>query len=155
MHNLPPYLTMQKIGFAEALDIIIAQDPRFDREAYIFLRDALDFTIKQLKKNKEDVSRHVSPPQLLDGVRQFALKEFGPMAPTVLDYWGISSCRDIGQMVFHLVEAGAFGRTESDSLSDFDHGFDFHEAFVVPFLPPPMPAQDEAHTISQNPLFTP
>ena len=67
---------MQKIGFAEALDIIVAKDPRYDHEAYVFLRDALDFTIKQLKKNKEDISRHVSPPQLLDGVRQFAIKEF-------------------------------------------------------------------------------
>ena len=31
---------MQKIGFAEALDSIVAADPRYSREAYIFLRDA-------------------------------------------------------------------------------------------------------------------
>ena len=54
------------------------------------------------------------------------LEELGPMAPTVLNYWGIGSCNDIGRMVFHLVEAGAFGRTENDALSDFDHAFDFH-----------------------------
>jgi len=135
MHNLPPYLTMQKIGFAEALDIIIAQDPRFDREAYIFLRDALDFTIKQLKKNKEDVSRHVSPPQLLDGVRQFALKEFGPMVLTVFSYWGVRNCEDIGEMVFNLIRIGIFGKTETDTIEQFRNCYDFEEAFIAPFRP--------------------
>jgi hypothetical protein len=33
---------MQKIGFAEALDSIVATDKRYSREAYVFLRDALD-----------------------------------------------------------------------------------------------------------------
>jgi hypothetical protein len=43
---------MQKIGFAEALDSIVGSDPRYQREAYIFLRDALDFTTKAQKKAK-------------------------------------------------------------------------------------------------------
>jgi len=127
---------MQKIGFAEALDRIVAQDPRFDREAYVFLRDALDFTVKQLKKNKEEnVARHVTPQQLLEGVRQFALKEFGPMSLTVLDYWGVRSCADVGEIVFNLIRNDVFGKTESDSIEQFRAGYDFHEAFVAPFLP--------------------
>ncbi|MEI8340527.1 MAG: Minf_1886 family protein [Verrucomicrobiota bacterium] len=126
---------MQKIGFAEALEIIIAEDPRYDREAYIFLRDALDFTIKQLKKSKEDVSRHVSPPQLLDGVRQYAIKEFGPMVPTVFSYWGVQNCGDIGEMVFNLIRIGIFGKTETDTIDQFRNYYDFEEAFVVPFRP--------------------
>ena len=43
---------MQKIGFAEALDSIVANDARYARDAYVFLRDALDFTTKQQKKSK-------------------------------------------------------------------------------------------------------
>ena len=43
---------MQKIGFAEALDSIVATDNRYSRGAYIFLRDALDYTTKQQKKTK-------------------------------------------------------------------------------------------------------
>lgn len=126
---------MQKIGFAEALDRIIAQDPRFDREAYVFLRDALDFTVKQLKKNKEEIARHVTPQQLLDGVRQFALKEFGPMSLTVLNYWRVRNCGDLGEIVFNLIRTGIFGKTESDSIEQFRSGYDFHEAFAAPFLP--------------------
>jgi hypothetical protein len=45
--------SMQKIGFAEALDSIVASDPRYQRDAYVFLRDALDFTTKQQKKVRE------------------------------------------------------------------------------------------------------
>jgi len=126
---------MQKIGFAEALDSIVASDPRYQREAYIFLRDALDFTTKQQKKAKGTTVRHVSGPELLEGVRQYALKEFGPMVVTVFENWGIRSCEDIGHMVFNLIGAGIFGKTDQDSIEDFKAVYDFRDAFVKPYTP--------------------
>jgi uncharacterized repeat protein (TIGR04138 family) len=129
------FLFMQKIGFAEALDSIVASDPRYHRDAYIFLRDALDFTTKQQKKIKGTSVRHVSGPELLEGVRQYALKEFGPMVPTVFDSWGISRCEDVGHMVFNLIGSGIFGKTEQDSIEDFRDVYDFDEAFVKPYAP--------------------
>jgi uncharacterized repeat protein (TIGR04138 family) len=126
---------MQKIGFAEALESVVSSDPRYQRDGYIFLRDALDFTTKQQKKVKGVSVRHVSGPELLDGVRQYALKEFGPMVMTVFDSWGIHSCEDIGHMVFNLIGAGVFGKTEQDSIEDFKNVYGFEEAFVKPFAP--------------------
>ena len=126
---------MQKIGFAEALDSILSSDPRYQREAYVFLRDALDFTTKQQKKVKGVSVRHVTGPELLDGVRQYALKEFGPMVMTVFESWGLRSCEDIGNTVFNLIGAGIFGKTEEDSIEDFKNVYDFQEAFVKPFAP--------------------
>jgi len=126
---------MQKIGFAEALDSIVATDQRYHRDAYVFLRDALDYTTKQQKKSKGATVRHVAGPELLEGVRLYALKEFGPMALTVFSYWGVERCEDIGQMVFNLIGAGIFGKTEQDSLEDFKSVYTFHDAFVQPFLP--------------------
>jgi len=126
---------MQKIGFAEALESVVTNDPRYQREAYVFLRDALDFTTKQQKKVKGVTVRHVSGPELLDGVRRYALKEFGPMVMTVFDSWGIRSCEDVGNIVFNLIGAGVFGKTEEDSIEDFKNVYDFHEAFVKPFSP--------------------
>jgi uncharacterized repeat protein (TIGR04138 family) len=126
---------MQKIGFAEALDSIVASDPRYQREAYIFLRDALDFTTKQQKKAKGTTVRHVSGPELLEGVRQYALKEFGPMVVTVFENWGIRSCEDIGHMVFNLIGAGIFGKTDQDSIEDFKAVYDFQDAFMKPYAP--------------------
>jgi uncharacterized repeat protein (TIGR04138 family) len=140
---------MQKIGFTEALDSIVASDPRYQRDAYIFLRDALDYTTKQQKKIKGATVRHVAGPELLEGVRQYALKEFGPMTLSVFSFWGIQRCEDIGHMVFNLIGAGIFGKTEEDSMEDFKEVYDFHEAFVKPFepqtqssrnLPPNLPA---------------
>ena len=141
---------MQKIGFAEALDSIVQADRRYHRDAYVFLRDALDYTTKQQKKSKGAAVRHVAGPELLEGVRLYALKEFGPMALTVFSYWGIERCEDIGCMVFNLIGAGIFGKTEKDSLDDFKSVYSFQEAFVTPFrpevkmvppqLPPALPA---------------
>ena len=133
---------MQKIGFAEALDSIVASDPRYARAAYVFLRDALDFTTKQQKKIKGSTVRHVAGPELLEGVRQYALKEFGPMVMSVFSFWGIHCCEDIGNMVFNLIGAGIFGKTEEDSIEDFKSVYDFEEAFVRPFAPAkPLPAK--------------
>src|ERR1700756_3086743 len=126
---------MQKIGFAEALDSIVSSDPRYERDAYVFLRDALDFTTKQQKKAKGTSVRHVSGPELLEGIRQYALKEFGPMVMTVFDSWGIRSSEDVGHMVFNLINAGIFGKTDQDSIEDFKNVYDFQDAFVKPFAP--------------------
>src|ERR671929_402033 len=126
---------MQKIGFAEALDSIVAGDPRYQREAYVFLRDALDFTTKQQKKLKGTTVRHVAGPELLEGVRQYALKEFGPMVTTVFTYWGVRTTEDIGHMVFNLIGAGIFGKTDEDSIDDFKNVYDFGDVFVKPFAP--------------------
>lgn len=125
---------MQKLDFGEKLEDIVKQDLRYDREAYLFLRDALDFTIKIRRKAKE-IDQHVTGQQLLDGIRQYALKQFGPMVPTVFEYWGVSCGSDFGEMVFSFIRAGIFGKTEADSIDDFKGGYSFHDAFVAPFLP--------------------
>ena len=125
---------MQKLDFSEKLEDIVRQDSRYDREAYLFLRDALDFTIKARKKAKE-IDQHVTGQQLLDGIRQYALKQFGPMVPTVFEYWGVRRGADFGEMVFNFIRVGIFGKTDTDSIDDFKGGYTFHDAFVAPFLP--------------------
>ncbi len=57
------------------------------------------------------------------------------MALTVFSYWGINRCQDVGHMVFNLIGAGIFGKTEQDSIEDFKAVYDFNEAFVQPYLP--------------------
>lgn len=126
---------MQKIDFASAVELIVSENPKFDRDAYFFVKDALEFTVDQTKKNKDRRSSHVSGRQLLEGIREYALKYFGPMVPTVFETWGITSCEHFGEMVYLLIEKGIFGKSEQDSLSDFSGVYTFHDAFVVPYLP--------------------
>lgn len=126
---------MHEATFEEGLSVILAKDSRFHREAYLFLRDALDFTQKAITRNNKGQPRHVTGQELLAGIREFALSQFGPMTITVLEEWGIRSCQDFGELVFNMVDAGLLAKTEKDTRDDFHGGYDFSEAFRKPFLP--------------------
>ncbi len=111
-------------------------DKRYGVGAYVFVRMALDFTVKRAcAKDPRRTERHVSAAELLEGVRDFALETFGPMAMTLFEEWGVRSTEDIGQIVFNMIRAQALRKTDEDKLEDFANGFDFHQEFVAPFLP--------------------
>ena len=126
---------MQEVNFDEALDLILAKDARFHRDAYLFMREALDFTQKLVGRENQGKVRHVTGQELLDGLRQYALQQFGPMTTTVFDEWGIRNCQNFGEIVFNMVEIGLLARTEKDSRDDFQNGYDFGDAFRKPFWP--------------------
>jgi uncharacterized repeat protein (TIGR04138 family) len=124
---------MNDTAFQEGVEAICAKDPRYPADAYYFLREALDFTVKSLKKSGTGADRHVSGRELLEGWRQCALQEFGPLTLTVLHAWGVRRTEDVGELVFNLVESGRLGKTDKDSRADFAAGYDFDEAFAKPY----------------------
>jgi uncharacterized repeat protein (TIGR04138 family) len=126
---------MQEVSFEEALARVAAKDPRYHREAYLFVREALDHTQKTIGKDPRGRIRHVTGQELLAGIREFALQQFGPMAKTVLEEWGVRCCPDFGEIVFNMIEVGWLAKTEKDSRADFAGDYDFDEAFRQPFLP--------------------
>ena len=111
------------------LSRIVEKDPRFKPVAYEFLFDSLEFTRNRLAKERGSKVKHVSGPELLEGVRLLALESFGRLALTVLNQWGIYSTSDIGDMVFNVIESGEMEQTDEDSRADFDKVYDFDEAF--------------------------
>jgi uncharacterized repeat protein (TIGR04138 family) len=129
---------MQNPDFSEIVAQICKEDTRYDRKAYDFVRLGLEHTVKELRKRdaaRAERSRHVSGPELLDGLRAYALEQFGPLSKTVLNEWGITTCADFGEIVFNLIEYNVFSKTENDRREDFAGVFDFEEAFVKPFQP--------------------
>jgi len=126
---------MQELTFESTLALILAKDPRYQRDAYLFVKDALDHTQKLVLKENKSELRHVSGQELLGGIREYALTQFGPMTQMVFEEWGIMRCEDFGEIVFNMVEIGLLGKTEQDRREDFANGYDFHEAFRKPFLP--------------------
>jgi uncharacterized repeat protein (TIGR04138 family) len=126
---------MQSAQFEESVAQILQRDSRYDGLAYFFLKDALDFTLKRVIETGGKQGRHVSGKELLEGFRDHALEQFGPMAATLLDEWGINEGRDVGNMVFRLIEEQVFGKQDSDKPEDFDSLFDFDKEFRAPFLP--------------------
>lgn len=126
---------MTKVPFDQSVRKAIARDSRYAADAYAFLRDSLDHTIRTAQKGRAREAGHVSGPELCKGLRDYAIQRSGPMVPTIFEAWGIRTTRDIGEMVFNLIEAGAFSKSDSDSPEDFDNVYDFKDAFVKPFLP--------------------
>ena len=129
---------MQDPDFTEIVGLICKEDSRFDRKAYEFIRLGLDHAVKELKKkdtSRAVRSRHVSGPELIEGLRVYALEQYGPLAKTVLNSWGIKRCTDFGEIVFNLIEYNVFSKTDNDRREDFTDLYTFDEAFVKPFLP--------------------
>jgi uncharacterized repeat protein (TIGR04138 family) len=127
---------MHETSFEEIVDKIVARDPRYGTDAYHFLRAALDHTQKRTGKlPKKNEIRHVTGQGLLQGIRDYALAQYGPMTMTVFESWGIRGCEDFGEIVFIMVESKLLAKTERDSRDDFKSGYDFPEAFRKPFLP--------------------
>jgi len=136
-------LTMHEVSFEEALKRIQAKDNRYDREAYTFVREALDQTQRNIARERRGKMRHISGQELLSGIRDHALAQFGPMTMDLFQEWGIRCCEDFGEIVFNMVEAGWLAKTEKDSRADFAGGYDFFETFRKPFLPPSKQVQKE------------
>jgi len=112
------------------------QDERYAPQAYYFVLDALDYASERLGRNKgtgED--RHVSVAELLEGVRLYALEEFGALARVVLERFGIYGTEDIGEIVFGMVNASLLNSQESDTREDFADVYDFKKVFEENYTP--------------------
>lgn len=107
-----------------ALLKVIDRDKRYDPESYSLVMSALDFTTRKLSRRG-----HVSADELLEGIKEYTIEQFGPMSRIVLEHWGIKSTNDFGEIVFNMIDVGMLGKTESDSKEDFDNRFDFKDAF--------------------------
>lgn len=94
-------------------------------EAYLFVYQSIDTAQRRVGEK-----RHVTPKELLEGFRALAEETFGPLALMVFRTWGLSDTRDVGQMVFDMVERGLMTKTEEDQLEDFAGAWELSEAFA-------------------------
>lgn len=116
---------------AEKFRLLLKNDPRYEPEAYNFVYDALDFTLKNVVNPRTRSNQHVTGQELLEGVRRHAIQEFGCLARMVLESWGLRSTSDIGEIVFNLVEYDLMGKQDSDDRIDFLDVYSFDDAFDV------------------------
>jgi uncharacterized repeat protein (TIGR04138 family) len=107
----------------ELLDAILSRDRRYAREAYVFVSEALQFTVQKAGR-----MGHVSGRELCEGLCDYALSQFGLLARTVLETWGVRQSEDVGEIVFNLVDVGLLRKTDEDRREDFAGGVDFREA---------------------------
>src|SRR5947209_12143457 len=97
---------MEVIVFQKVVEEIRAKDARYHPAAYICVHEALACTQGALAKARGREVYQVTVQELLEGLREWGLALFGPMTPMVFEHWGVHTCRDLGEIVFNLVESG-------------------------------------------------
>lgn len=106
---------------------------KYHPDAYQFLFAALRHAQRKYNRVPADEAgeqeAHVTGRELLEGVRELALQQFGLLAAHVFDHWGIHVTADFGRMVFELIDRGEMKRTEQDQFGDFLDVYDFEDAF--------------------------
>lgn len=127
---------------------ILQEDRRYKPEAYQFLREALSYAQDVLKLGPQELEekpvvgkrgkaakaeRHLTGQQLCEAIRLFAISQYGRMAKAVLNSWGLRSTSDFGEVVYNLIKVGVMKNSENDRREDFNHCYDFDEAFIQGF----------------------
>jgi uncharacterized repeat protein (TIGR04138 family) len=110
------------------MDRLRRRYPSYAETAYLFILSALHFSIERLGE-----PRHITGQELAEGCRDLALQRWGLMARSVLEYWGITCTRDLGEIVFALVDLGVLVKQDDDLIENFDGVYDFGEAFEVSY----------------------
>lgn len=112
------------------------KDPRYARNAYLFAFQSLDYTLRdkmgltdEVMAEMEENERHLSAEQLLLGMRDCAVEQFGFLAKDVWESWGIRTTEDWGNVVFNLIEASLMRASDDDKREDFQGVFDLQQAF--------------------------
>ena len=134
---------------------LLKEDRRYAFEAYVFVFEALGYAQNVLSMGTETATepaeqpqpeseeetateRHVSGQELCEAIRRFAIDQYGYMAKTVLNSWGIHCTGDFGEIVFNLIRIEQMRKTAHDCREDFDDVYDFDTAFQQDFrITPP------------------
>ncbi len=127
--DIGPGLAMEPKALLE-IENLAEHDGRYKSEAYLFVYDALEYTVQKLGKNALTKERqHISGRDLLLGISEYSADQFGPLTRSVFAHWGIEQTRDFGEIVFNLVGAKLLRKTDEDRLEDFVDVYDFAEEF--------------------------
>jgi len=103
------------------------QHGTYQVEAYAFVGEGLRHASKEHARRVSVSTEHLAAEELIAGVLDLAASRYGLLARMVLRSWGLRRSEDIGQITFHLIDCGIFGKQPSDRLEDFDNGPDFAE----------------------------
>ena len=117
---------------SKTIEQIIHEDGRYPLQAVQLVREGLNCTVETLHPDADPATpqrRHVTGPELCLGLRALARDRWGLMARMVLQHWNITGTRDFGEIVFLLVDHGWMRREPHDRIEDFDHVYDFTQAF--------------------------
>ncbi len=119
---------------------LLQQDQRYKLEAYQFVREALQYAQEVLSMPAQKTAsagskeeHHLTGQQLCEAIRVYAVEQYGYLAQTVLNSWGIKTTGDFGEIVYNLIRIKEMRKSKSDRREDFDGQYDFDSAFQPVF----------------------
>jgi uncharacterized repeat protein (TIGR04138 family) len=117
-------------GPVKSLQEVVEAVGVYPPEAYVFVQQGLGYTVEKIHQATDpEASHHVGGRELCEGLREFALKQWGLLARLVLARWSITTTMDFGRIVFAMVEHDLLQKTEEDQVEDFRQVYDFGAAF--------------------------
>ena len=118
-------------NFIEIVERIVEHDVRYRPGAYEFMNEAVAYTVRRLQRETlSRKERHVSGGELIQGVAEYAVQQFGPLDWEVLKDWGLVSGTSIGDVVFNMIDNGLLTASENDSREDFNRVPDLKELLI-------------------------
>ena len=121
---------------------LLRRDRRYHRDAYFFVFEALRYAQEHMglgqpssASSEDEPERHVTGQQLCEAIRRYAVQQYGLMAKSVLNEWGVRSTGDFGEIVFNLIDIGQMRKTENDRREDFENVFNFDDGLRDAFVP--------------------
>lgn len=130
--------------------LLVQRDKRYTVDAYLFVLEALTYAQETLgmgeetgeadrdaasdassrpRKRRKRAEQHLTGQQLCEAARRYALDQYGYLAKTVLGSWGVVSTRDLGEIVFNMIDIGQMRKTRKDRREDFHDVYDFEDVF--------------------------
>lgn len=112
-----------------SIEELAREDRRYPPGAYLLVFEGLELALSRLPAR-----RHVAPRELVEGIRDAAVDQWGLLARTVLESWNVRTTSDVGDLVFNLIARGLLVAGDEDQRGQFDDLFEFREGFDESFL---------------------
>lgn len=112
-----------------SIEELAREDRRFPPGVYLLVFEGLEVALSRLPHR-----RHVAPRELLEGIRDAALDQWGFLARTVLESWNVRCTGDLGDVVFNLITRGLLVAGDEDNKAQFVDVFQFRDGFDDLFL---------------------
>ncbi len=119
---------------------LLQKDQRYHLEAYQFVREGLAYAQNVMQMTPQPgegeegkTDKHLTGQQLCQAIREYAVEQYGYLAKTVLNSWGVYTTGDFGEIVYNLIRIKEMRKSKTDRREDFDNQYDFDTAFAPRF----------------------
>ena len=118
----------------KTIEEIASEDGRYSAEALKFVYEGLGATIRKTKEaDDEDQPRHITGAEFSRGLARLAIERWGRLSRMVLNQWGVRTTRDLGEIVYLMINQKWMTAQETDTIEDFDNVYNFEDVFEKQF----------------------